>query len=168
MKCNNCGNICPDNAKFCHHCGKELTAANRCPKCGYTNAPSSNFCQSCGAPLRNSRPTTVRTAQSNKATSAKTVIFGIILLIATLMFLYCFINLFAYTDTVNSNHLFNQTSTTYVFKDFPFEIFYEYRYSYSDAKSDYFSTVIIWCLISALVTAGSLVGLILNLKKRNR
>lgn len=160
MKCNNCGNICPDNAKFCHHCGKELTAANRCPKCGYTNAPSSNFCQSCGAPLRNSRPTTVRTAQPNKATSAKTAIFGIILLIATLMFFYCFINLFTYTERIG------ETFTS--FEDFPFEIFHEYGYSYSDTKSDYFSTVIIWCLISALVTAGSLVGLILSLKKRNR
>jgi len=50
IKCWNCGEEVPADAKFCPSCGVSLTPI-KCPKCGSVNPPGSKFCSSCGSPL---------------------------------------------------------------------------------------------------------------------
>jgi cytochrome c-type biogenesis protein CcmH/NrfF len=57
MKCENCGRVNPDDAKFCADCGADLQQtkiihhSTDCPLCGYENTPESRFCAECGAGL---------------------------------------------------------------------------------------------------------------------
>ena len=59
IKCANCGNILPPNAKFCLECGTkvEQLAENEmiCPACG-KKTPKGKFCMECGNPLVNKCP----------------------------------------------------------------------------------------------------------------
>ncbi len=49
MKCPNCSQDNPTDARFCHNCGGPLEL--RCPKCGTRNRPDARFCTACGASL---------------------------------------------------------------------------------------------------------------------
>ena len=53
-KCPNCGNILPENAKFCMECGTKIEDINDnemiCPSCG-KKTPKGKFCMECGHPL---------------------------------------------------------------------------------------------------------------------
>jgi len=49
IRCVNCGQDNPPEARFCMRCGTALT--RRCPNCGATNTLSAQFCVRCGAPL---------------------------------------------------------------------------------------------------------------------
>jgi uncharacterized membrane protein YvbJ len=57
MKCENCGRVNPDDAKFCADCGADLQQtkiihhSTDCPLCGYESTPESRFCAECGAGL---------------------------------------------------------------------------------------------------------------------
>lgn len=52
--CPYCGNMIPEEAKFCQHCGKETTAIQDglviCPSCG-ASVPDGKFCLECGGKL---------------------------------------------------------------------------------------------------------------------
>ena len=50
MRCNKCGHVNPDDAKYCINCGRELENPNEkiCPKCGAKNYADSVFCSECG------------------------------------------------------------------------------------------------------------------------
>ena len=47
--CRFCGALLAEGARFCHLCGKEVTAAPRCPQCGALLPEGSRFCSACGA-----------------------------------------------------------------------------------------------------------------------
>ena len=59
VKCPNCGNMLPANAKFCLECGTKIEqlAENEmiCPACG-KKTPKGKFCIECGTPLANRCP----------------------------------------------------------------------------------------------------------------
>lgn len=49
MKCTNCGNENPTDARFCTYCGQKLDSATRaCPWCHATIANQAAFCPKCG------------------------------------------------------------------------------------------------------------------------
>ncbi len=54
-KCPNCGNVIPENAKFCLECGTKVEKLSEneiiCPKCGCKTAKG-KFCSECGAKLQ--------------------------------------------------------------------------------------------------------------------
>lgn len=54
IKCPNCGNILPPNAKFCLECGTKIEQISSnemiCPHCG-KKTPKGKFCMECGQPL---------------------------------------------------------------------------------------------------------------------
>lgn len=49
-RCPHCGEAVRAGAKFCGHCGKNITvpADNLCPACGGKVAPKAKFCGHCG------------------------------------------------------------------------------------------------------------------------
>ena len=49
--CRFCGASLPNDARFCHICGKEVAQAPPCPNCGATLPDGSNFCSFCGTAL---------------------------------------------------------------------------------------------------------------------
>lgn len=49
--CPHCGERNSADARFCAHCGSEMTATAPCPHCGAKNAPSAGFCDQCGHSL---------------------------------------------------------------------------------------------------------------------
>ncbi len=49
LKCSNCGNINPGDARFCQECGKPLETV--CPNCSTPNATIAKFCKNCGYAL---------------------------------------------------------------------------------------------------------------------
>ena len=59
IKCPNCGNILPPNAKFCLECGTKIEQISSnemiCPHCG-KKTPKGKFCMECGQPLTNRCP----------------------------------------------------------------------------------------------------------------
>lgn len=169
MKCNNCGNICPEGTKFCTHCGTKLEPANLCPRCGSATVPSAKFCQTCGTPLK--KETSTRPASGSKPSSAPATIYSIILGCASIAFIYLLLNCFVEPKVTVKLTEELDTYYEYEFSDFPFGFIYEWgasEYGYDDIHSYYIKTVSIWLLAFAAIVAGSLVGLILNLKKRNR
>ncbi len=50
MKCPNCSNENPAQAKFCFNCGHSLAQA-RCTNCGSELPPNARFCMNCGQPV---------------------------------------------------------------------------------------------------------------------
>ena len=54
VKCQNCGALVAQDAKFCKECGKEIVSGDKikCPKCGDLNAPDAKFCDNCGTPMK--------------------------------------------------------------------------------------------------------------------
>lgn len=67
-KCNHCGKILKDTAKFCSNCGptfvneivtvdetKESISSSNCPKCGAAIKPGKKFCGSCGAKIEETK-----------------------------------------------------------------------------------------------------------------
>lgn len=58
-KCENCGAVLIENAKFCTVCGKPVQkpvpaegSENKCPICGATISEELSFCTSCGTKLK--------------------------------------------------------------------------------------------------------------------
>src|SRR5215831_13770971 len=49
MKCPQCGQDNPSQAKFCQECATPL--ARRCSKCGTQLSPTAKFCFECAAPV---------------------------------------------------------------------------------------------------------------------
>ncbi len=49
LRCVQCGQENPPEARFCMRCGTALT--RRCPNCGTANTLGVQFCLRCGAPL---------------------------------------------------------------------------------------------------------------------
>jgi hypothetical protein len=49
MRCSQCQQENPPQAKFCNGCGARLEVA--CPGCGHGSPPGSRFCNACGARL---------------------------------------------------------------------------------------------------------------------
>jgi predicted nucleic acid-binding Zn ribbon protein len=71
IKCQNCGAINVENARFCAECGKilpinesQLVKSSKCPVCGNKNQKDSKFCSECGndLPLKNDSSSVVCTA----------------------------------------------------------------------------------------------------------
>ena len=54
--CRFCGAALPDDARFCHLCGREVERAPRCPRCGASLPEGSRFCSYCGAALESAPP----------------------------------------------------------------------------------------------------------------
>ncbi|MFO7618274.1 MAG: SPFH domain-containing protein [Thermoplasmata archaeon] len=54
VKCQECGALVAEDAKFCKECGKSMVKAGtvKCPKCGDANTPDAKFCDECGAPMK--------------------------------------------------------------------------------------------------------------------
>ena len=52
LYCRFCGASLPDEARFCHLCGKEVDRTPRCRQCGAALPEGSRFCSFCGAPLQ--------------------------------------------------------------------------------------------------------------------
>lgn len=48
MYCVNCGKEVDSNAKFCGHCGRQITNRRCCTGCGAPNINNSEFCIQCG------------------------------------------------------------------------------------------------------------------------
>ena len=49
MKCNYCGELLPNDAKFCPSCGhKIIVERNHCPQCGTMMPEDALFCPNCG------------------------------------------------------------------------------------------------------------------------
>ena len=49
--CRYCGAALPEDARFCHICGKEILKTPHCPSCGASLPEGSNFCSFCGTAL---------------------------------------------------------------------------------------------------------------------
>ena len=49
--CSQCGQRNSADARFCAHCGSEMSAAAICAHCGAKNATSAGFCDQCGHTL---------------------------------------------------------------------------------------------------------------------
>lgn len=65
MTCKNCGQPVQDGARFCSHCGTEISAeaATRfCAACGAKLDPSEQFCHSCGKKIDVPSSETAQTA----------------------------------------------------------------------------------------------------------
>ncbi len=54
--CNHCGAELPEDARFCHMCGKEVRRRTVCPRCRAELPDGSRFCSFCGAPVSGSAP----------------------------------------------------------------------------------------------------------------
>jgi membrane protease subunit (stomatin/prohibitin family) len=54
VKCQECGALAPQDAKFCKECGKPMVKAGsaKCGKCGADNQQDAKFCRECGAPTK--------------------------------------------------------------------------------------------------------------------
>lgn len=54
VKCQECGALVAQDAKFCKECGKAMVKAGsvKCPKCGAANSQDAKFCNECGGPMR--------------------------------------------------------------------------------------------------------------------
>ena len=54
VKCQECGALVAEDAKFCKECGKPMAKAGsaKCPKCGHPNPADGKFCKECGAPMK--------------------------------------------------------------------------------------------------------------------
>lgn len=54
VKCQECGALAPQDAKFCKECGKPMVRADtvKCPKCGMAIPAEAKFCRECGAPTK--------------------------------------------------------------------------------------------------------------------
>jgi len=54
VKCQECGSLTAQDAKFCKECGKPMVRAGsvKCPKCGHENPADAKFCKECGAPTK--------------------------------------------------------------------------------------------------------------------
>ncbi len=54
VKCQECGALAPQDAKFCKECGKPMAkpGSAKCAKCGADNAQDAKFCKECGAPTK--------------------------------------------------------------------------------------------------------------------
>ena len=54
VKCQECGALVAEDAKFCKECGKPMAKAGsvKCPKCGHANPQDAKFCKECGAPTK--------------------------------------------------------------------------------------------------------------------
>jgi len=64
VRCPRCSGLNAEAAKFCSHCGQELSPAPppsgatvTCPRCQTTNASTAKFCSSCGQALGGTSPT---------------------------------------------------------------------------------------------------------------
>ncbi len=49
IKCSECNNVIPVDAKFCPSCGYELLVFQQCFQCGKNVSPVANFCSECGS-----------------------------------------------------------------------------------------------------------------------
>jgi RNA polymerase subunit RPABC4/transcription elongation factor Spt4 len=54
IKCQECGALTAQDAKFCKECGKPMVKAGtmKCPKCGMAIPADAKFCKECGAPTK--------------------------------------------------------------------------------------------------------------------
>jgi len=54
VKCQECGALAPQDAKFCKECGKPMVKAGsfKCPKCAASIPSDAKFCKECGAPTK--------------------------------------------------------------------------------------------------------------------
>jgi membrane protease subunit (stomatin/prohibitin family) len=54
VKCQSCGALVPEDAKFCKECGKTMSTGKtaKCPKCQADNPEEAKFCRECGAPTK--------------------------------------------------------------------------------------------------------------------
>ncbi|MCX8069523.1 MAG: zinc ribbon domain-containing protein, partial [Thermodesulfovibrionales bacterium] len=48
IKCDECGNPVPQDARFCPSCGHQLVIFKQCPSCKKNIPPSARFCPRCG------------------------------------------------------------------------------------------------------------------------
>ena len=48
VKCDECGNSVPKDARFCPSCGHQLVIFKQCPSCNKNIPPSAKFCPRCG------------------------------------------------------------------------------------------------------------------------
>ena len=51
IKCNNCGHLMPDDARFCPNCGTKVEHEVYCRNCGKPMSPFDTVCPSCGTPV---------------------------------------------------------------------------------------------------------------------
>jgi TM2 domain-containing membrane protein YozV/RNA polymerase subunit RPABC4/transcription elongation factor Spt4 len=51
IKCNNCGDLMPDDARFCPNCGTKVEHEVYCRNCGKPMSPFDTVCPSCGTPV---------------------------------------------------------------------------------------------------------------------
>ncbi len=69
MKCNQCGQENPKNAKFCASCGNKL--GNFCPNCSAPVLPGAKFCAECGHSLEAKAAKRAAAAKKEPAAPAK-------------------------------------------------------------------------------------------------
>ncbi|RME62870.1 MAG: zinc-ribbon domain-containing protein [Nitrospirae bacterium] len=51
VKCPECNNQIPKDARFCPYCGHQIVVFQQCPKCGKNLPPHAKFCIRCGTEL---------------------------------------------------------------------------------------------------------------------
>ncbi len=50
IECSDCGNLVPENSRFCPLCGHQQLILNQCVNCGKNLPPNAKFCSRCGHP----------------------------------------------------------------------------------------------------------------------
>lgn len=50
IKCDHCGQLIPDDSRFCPKCGAKVEKPLYCRHCGSRMSPDDRICPSCGAP----------------------------------------------------------------------------------------------------------------------
>ncbi len=53
VKCPDCQNVIPANARFCPHCGHQVVVFQTCSQCGKNLPPHAKFCSRCGQKIEN-------------------------------------------------------------------------------------------------------------------
>ncbi|MDK2921538.1 MAG: hypothetical protein PWR24_1095 [Desulfonauticus sp.] len=52
-RCPDCGQVVPENSRFCPYCGHQILVLKQCQKCGKNLSPKAKFCPNCGTPTEN-------------------------------------------------------------------------------------------------------------------
>lgn len=70
MICTHCGEVLPDNSKFCRRCGAPISVVPHCPHCGASLPEQARFCRSCGVPVIHTPAAQPSVSASSPAASA--------------------------------------------------------------------------------------------------